>query len=113
MRPTHPASLLALSLAFGAAAQPITPLDNQEPRPGVVREREAAVGFAPDAQQNRSDQKAVNQLYRELPGTSPAAPARAVPRGPPMSQEAGAENQLYRELTGTSPAAPAPAVPLG
>ena len=81
MRPTHPALLLALSLAFGAAAQPI----------------------APDAQQNGSDQKAVNQLYRELTGTSPAAPAPPVPLGPPMSQEAGAENQLYRELTGSAP----------
>jgi hypothetical protein len=103
MRPTLPALLLALSLAFGATAQPIAPLDNQEPRPGVVREREAAVGLAPDAQQSRSEQKGVDQLYRELTGTSPAAPAPAMPLGPPIPQEAGAENQLYRELTGSAP----------
>jgi hypothetical protein len=106
-------ALLAFSAAGSAAAQPLAPrdvpLDNREPRPGAVREREAGAGVAPTSREDRDEQKEVDQLYRDLTGTSPAAPAPPVPLGPPMTREAGEENRLYRDLTGRSPAATLPA----
>jgi hypothetical protein len=84
-------------------------LDNREPRPGAIREREVEAGVAPTSRESRTEQKEVDQLYRDLTGTSQAAPAPPMPLGPPMAREAGEENRLYRDLTGSSPATPLPA----
>jgi hypothetical protein len=104
--------LLALAAAGGAAAQSaaptVVPLDSREPRPGAVREREAEARVAPTFREDRTEQKEVDQLYRELTGTSPAAAAPQMPLGPPLAREAGEENRLYRDLTGSDPAAPPP-----
>ena len=113
MRPSRIlAPALFMAALSGATAQVGVPPIEQEPRPGVVREREAAEGLSLSPQQNRSDQQAVDQIYRELTGNSPNAPAPPAPSaGPPLSQEAGQENRLYQELTGSNPNAPAPAAP--
>lgn len=103
MRPRAPVALLALVAATGGAAQPAFPPREQEPRPGVVREREAAAGLAPSAQQGQAAQQTLDQIYQELTGTSPDAPASPAPLGPPLSREAGEENRLYRDLTGANP----------
>jgi hypothetical protein len=110
MRANLIAALLALSMASGATAQPAAPkeapLDNREPRPDAVRDREAEMGVSPSARENRAEQREVDQLYRELTGTSQTAPAPPMPLGPPMAREAGEENRLYRDLTGSNPATP-------
>ncbi|RAI58603.1 hypothetical protein [Roseicella frigidaeris] len=85
------ALLTMLALGGGAAAQPAAgtqPLDNREPRPGQVRDREQAVGVAPDRQQSRKEGQTVDQLYRELTGSDPNAPAK--PRPAPQDRPAPA-----------------------
>ncbi|WP_137180170.1 hypothetical protein [Roseomonas sp. AR75] len=95
-------------LAAPAVAQTLpTPPAEREPNAASVREREAAAGVAPTAQQRQQEGATVNQLFRDLTGTSPNAPvAPMAPSGPPMSQEGAAVNQLYRDLTGQNPNTP-------
>lgn len=89
-----------LLIAPMAQAQSLgTPPSEREPVPGSVREREAAAGVAPSAQERRSEAATVDRLYQSLTGDNPNAPAAPVPpAGPPLSQEGRAEDQLYREL---------------
>ncbi|MGG5818507.1 hypothetical protein [Falsiroseomonas sp. HW251] len=99
MRPRLVACLMLIAAPAAAQLLP-TARDEREPDAAVVREREAAAGVRPDAQQNAAQGAAVNQLFQGLTGTSPNAPAAPVaPSGPPMSQEGPAVNQLLRELT--------------
>lgn len=92
MRARSAAALLTvLALGGGAAAQPAAgtqPLDNREPQPGQVRDRERAAGVAPDQQRSRKEGQTVDQLYRELTGSDPNAPAK--PRAAPRDRSAPA-----------------------
>lgn len=76
----------ALGMAGEATAQPAgpgaQPLDNREPQPGQVRERERAIGIIPDQQQSRKQEQTVDQLYRELTGSEPNAPQKPQPARP-------------------------------
>lgn len=109
MRSPPPAALLALVWAGGALAQAVgVPPIEQEPRPGTVHEREAAAGLNPSGAQERSDQRTVDQLYRDLTGQNPnaATPAPLPPMGGTPRQDAREEDRLYRDLTGQNPNAP-------
>jgi hypothetical protein len=108
------ASLICLlaggGVAFGQATGPAlgVPPNEQEPRPGVVQERERAAGIGQPPGQAQAQQQTVDQLFRELTGGSPTAPQGPAPLpglGNPR-QEAKEEDQLYRELTGQNPNAP-------
>jgi hypothetical protein len=92
MRARIPATL-CVALAIGASglageamAQPASPgaqpLDNREPQPGQVHERERAAGIAPGQQQSRKQEQTVDQLYRELTGSDPNAPQKPQPARP-------------------------------
>ncbi|TCZ61250.1 hypothetical protein [Roseicella aquatilis] len=93
MQPMVSGVLLTLAWVGAALAQPASPpsipLDNREPRPGVVQERERAAGVAPSAPENRAEARTVDQLYRELTGRDPNAPASSP--NPPLPQ--GAQGQ--------------------
>ncbi len=102
--------LAGTGTAFAQATGPAlgVPLNEQEPRPGVVRERERAAGIAEPSGQAQSQQQTVDQLYRDLTGGSASAPTGPAPLpglGNPR-QEAREEDRLYRELMGTNPTAP-------
>jgi len=100
---------LAAAGAWAQATGPavgVPPIE-QEPRPGIVQERERALGIAPDAARSRAEQQGVDALYRELlPPNSPQGPAALPGLGNP-GQEAREEQQLYRDLTGGSGSRPA------
>ena len=120
MRSMALASIFTLLAGAGAALGQATgpalgvPPNEQEPRPGVVQEREQAAGIRPNPGQSATQQQTVDQLYRELMGNStnaPTGPAALPGLGNPR-QEAREEDRLYRELMGSSPSAPVGPVPL-
>lgn len=115
MRSLALAPLLCLALTGPVLAQGavgVPPIE-QEPRPGAVQQQERARGVAPSTQENRAQERTVDQIYRELTGQNPAMTGPGLtpaPSGTP-AQDARSSDQLYRELTGSNPSLLAPAAP--
>jgi hypothetical protein len=100
---------LALAPGGGLLAQAVgVPPIEQEPRPGVVRERERSDGILPSPRQQGQRGQEVDRLYRDLTGENPNTnrPAPPPPAFATPQQDARESDQVYQQLMGQSPNAP-------
>ena len=102
-------AFLLLAPGGGLFAQAIgVPPIEQEPRPGVVRERERVDGILPSPQRQRQQGQEVDRLYRDMTGQNPTS-TRPAPMPPGLAtpqQDARESDRIYQQLMGQSPSAP-------